>query len=149
MAHTILNTGQVFNWEEILTFNTCLNLKNIPNMKNPCFYMSSYSIDVICSSIQFPNLRWNWDQDQPPMHVYFFELWKINYKRYFYDICDYFLSPIYTVIYGFPRHIISSEPRARMKGIVDWYLGKYYTCVKEYGTTGAPHFFPCFVPNHL
>jgi hypothetical protein len=149
MAHTIVKTGQVFNWEEILTFNICLNVKNVPGMKNPCFYMSTYLIDAICSSIPFPNLGWNWDLDQPPVHVYFSELWNINYKRYFYDICDHFLSPLYTIIFGFPRYRISSEARAGMKGIVDWYLGKYYTYVRVYGTTGAPHIFPYFVPDHL
>jgi hypothetical protein len=81
--------------------------------------------------------------------VYCSELWNINYKRYFYDICDYFLSPLYTIIYGFPRHKISSEARAGMKGIIDWYLGKYYTYIRVYGTTGAPHIFPYFVPYRL
>jgi hypothetical protein len=84
-----------------------------------------------------------------PVHVYFSKIWNINYKRYFYDICDYFLSPLYTTIYGFLRHRISSEARDGMKGIVDWYLGKYYTYIRVYGTTRAPHILPYFVPDCL
>jgi hypothetical protein len=149
LAHTIVKMGQVFNWEDILAFNICLHMKNIPGMRNPCFYMSTYLIDAICSSVQFIDLRWNWDQDQPPMHVYCSELWNINYKRYFYDICNYFLTPLYTIIYEFPRHIISIEARTGMKGVADWYLGKYYSYIRVYGSTGAPHILPYFVPDHL
>jgi hypothetical protein len=102
-----------------------------------------------CSSVQFIDLRWNWDRDQPPVHVYFSELWSINYKRYFYDICNYFLSPLYTVLFGFPRHIISIKAQTGMKGVEYWYLGKYYSYIRVYGSTGAPHILPLFVPDHL
>jgi hypothetical protein len=61
-------------------------------MKKPYFYMSAYLIDSICSFVQFVDLRWNWDQDQPPVHMYCSELWSINYKRYFYDIYNHFLA---------------------------------------------------------
>jgi hypothetical protein len=117
LAHTIVKTGQVFNWVDILDFNICLHMKNILGMRKPCFYMSSYLIDAICSSIQFTDLGWNWDQNQPPIHVYFSKLWSINYKRHFYDICNLFLSPLYTILFGFPRHMISIESRTGMKGI--------------------------------
>jgi hypothetical protein len=149
VAHTIVKTGQVFNWDDILDFNICLKVKNIPGMRKPCFYMSSYLIDVVCSSIPFPNLGWNWDLDHPPVHVYCSEIWDINYKSHFYDICDNFLSPLYTIIFGFPRYKISSEAREGMKGIVDWYLGKYYSYVRVYGTIGAPHMLPYFILDHL
>jgi hypothetical protein len=36
-----------------------------------------------------------------------------------------------------------------MKGIVDWFLCKYYSYIRVYGTTGAPHLLPYFVPDHL
>jgi hypothetical protein len=129
MARIIVKTGQVFNQVEILTFNICLNVKNVPGMKKPCFYMSTYLIDVICSSTPFPNLGWNWDMDHPHVHVYCSELWDIKYKRYFYDICDHFLSPLYTISFWFLRYRISNESRYGMKGIVDWYIVKYYTYV--------------------
>jgi hypothetical protein len=77
------------------------------------------------------------------------ELWSINYIRYFYDICNLFLTPLHTVLFGFPRHMISFEARTGMKGIVDWYFCKYYSYIRVYGTIGSPHLLPYFVPDHL
>jgi len=56
----------------------------------------------------------------------------MNYKKYFYNICDGFLSPLYNIIFGFPRYVISRESMAGMKGIEYWYLGKYYTSLWQY-----------------
>jgi len=36
-----------------------------------------------------------------------------------------------------------------MKGVEDWYLGKYYLYVRVYGSTRAPHILPFFVPCYL
>jgi hypothetical protein len=149
LAHTVVKIGQVFNWDDILAFNIYLHTKNIPSMRKPCFYMSSYLIDAICSSVQFLDLGWNWDQNQTPIHVYFSELWSINYRKFFYDICNLFLAPLHTVLFRFPRHGISLEARTRMKGIVEWYFFKYYSYIRVYGTTGSPHLLPYFVPDHL
>jgi hypothetical protein len=96
--------------------------------------------------LHFPTLM-ELESRSAPFHVYFSKLWDIKYKRYFYDICDHFLSPLYTIIFGFPRYRISSEARVRMKGITDWYLGKYYTYVRVYGTIGAPHIFHTSSPS--
>jgi hypothetical protein len=49
MDYTMVKTGQVFNWENILAFNIFNRAKEAPGMKKPGFYMSSYLIDAICS----------------------------------------------------------------------------------------------------
>jgi hypothetical protein len=36
-----------------------------------------------------------------------------------------------------------------MKGVANWYLGKYYSYIMVYGTTRAPHILPYFVPDRL
>jgi hypothetical protein len=36
-----------------------------------------------------------------------------------------------------------------LKDIGDWYMGKYYTYVRIYGCTQAPHLLPKYVPNKL
>jgi hypothetical protein len=66
LAHTIIKTRQVFNWADILAFNICLHMKNIPGMKKPCFYMEAYLIDAICSSMQFPDLGGIGTKSNPP-----------------------------------------------------------------------------------
>jgi hypothetical protein len=118
-------------------------------MRKPCFYMPSYLIDDNHSPIPFHDLGWNWDLYHPPVHVYCYEIWDIKYKSHFYEIFDHLLSPLYTIIFGFLRYRISSEAREGMKGIVDWYLGKYYSYVRVYGTTESPHILPYFIPDLL
>jgi hypothetical protein len=83
LARIIIKTGHIFNWADILAFNIFLHAKNLPGMKKPCFYMSSYMIDAIFSSIQFPELGWNWNRSQPLVHVYLSQLWSVNFKQFF------------------------------------------------------------------
>jgi hypothetical protein len=149
MAYTVVKTGKIFNWVDILTFNIFQNVKNSPGMKNPSFYMSAYLIDVVCSSIQFPTFGWSWDQNQPLVHVYCSELWEVNYKKHIYDICDFFLAPLHTIIFGYPTYRISKESMATLKDIADWYMRKYYTYIKVYGNSRAPHILPRYVPDRL
>jgi hypothetical protein len=36
-----------------------------------------------------------------------------------------------------------------MKNIAYWYLGKYYTYIRVYKSSGAPHLLPYYVPDRL
>jgi hypothetical protein len=37
LAHNIIRMGHIFNWVDILSFNVCLHVNNLPGMKKPCF----------------------------------------------------------------------------------------------------------------
>ena len=145
LAHTIIRTRQIFNWEDILVFNICLHANNLPGIKKPCFYMLAYMINAICSSVQFPNLGWNWNQNQPSIHVYFSQLWSVNYIKHFYNICYLFLTPLQSILFGFPRHRISFEARNGMKGVANQIFYKYYSYIRVYETTRSSHLLPYFV----
>jgi hypothetical protein len=54
--------------------------------------MSSYLIDVICATIHFPRMGWEWNPSLFPIHVYCFQLWEDSYKKHLYEICEHFLS---------------------------------------------------------
>jgi hypothetical protein len=77
--------------------------------------------------MKFPSLGWNWDQGQPPLYIYCSYLWDINYKKYIYGMCDYFLSPLHTIMFGYSLYKISMGAMKGMKEIEKQYLGKYYT----------------------
>jgi hypothetical protein len=109
MAYTIVKIRHVFNWADILTFYICRNIKNITGMKKPFFYMYAYLIDAICSSMQFPDFRWSWDQDQLQYMFIVPTSMEHKLKKCFYDICDLFLSPLYTIVFEFPRYKLSNE----------------------------------------
>jgi hypothetical protein len=36
-----------------------------------------------------------------------------------------------------------------IKEIGDWYIGKHYTYIRIYGSTGAPHFLPKYILEKL
>jgi hypothetical protein len=100
MAYMVVKKGQAFNWESILSFNIVNRVQDPKGMKNPGFYMSSYLIDAICSTNSFPAFSWAWTPDQSPIHLYCSQLWEVNCKEHFYEICDYFLAPLHKAIFG-------------------------------------------------
>jgi hypothetical protein len=111
-------------------------------MKNHNFYMSSYLIDIVCATNSFPAFNWAWTQKKGLIHLYCSQLWEANCKKYFYDICDYFLAPLHKAIFGLFPHKISPGALKGLKEIRDWYMKKYYTYIWIYRATGVPHFFP-------
>jgi hypothetical protein len=116
MAYKISQNGHVFNWETILSFNIAQCSNDPKNMKNPGFYMSTYLIDVVCATNSFPIFNWSWTSDKGPIHFYCSQLWEVNCKIFFYDICDYFLSPLHKAIFGLFPHRISFGLSQRFKG---------------------------------
>jgi hypothetical protein len=94
-------------------------------------------------------MGWKWDLNQPPIHVYFSDLWSVNYRKNFYDLCNLFLAPLHSILFGFPRHKISFKTIYGMKGLADWFPYKYYSYIRVYGTTRALHLFTYFVLDHL
>jgi hypothetical protein len=89
------------------------------------------------------------DRNQPPIHVDCSQLWSINYRKHFYDICNLFLAPLHSILFGFPRHKISFEARNGMNEVADLFLYKYYSYIRVYGTTRAPHLLPYFFLDHF
>jgi hypothetical protein len=122
MEYMVVKTGQVFNWVNILAFNIFNRAKEATGMKNHGFYMLAYLIDAIFSVHHFPTFEWSWTPSQPPIHIYCSELWDVNYKEYFYNICDYFLAPLYKVILGIYPHRISQGAIKTLREIGDWYV---------------------------
>jgi hypothetical protein len=118
-------------------------------MKNIGIYMTTYLIDAVCVEHVFPAFNWAWNLSQPPIHEYFYQLWEVNFKKYFYDIYDYFLAPLYKSIYWFHPHRISPGAIKYLKEVGYWYMKKYYTYVSIYGATRPPHLLPKYVPDKL
>jgi hypothetical protein len=91
----------------------------------------------------------SWDPSQLLIHVYCSQLWDVNYREHIYNICDYFLAPLYKAIFGFYPHRISQGAINALREIGDWYIKKYYTYVRIYGAIGPPHLLSKYVPDKL
>jgi hypothetical protein len=44
---------------------------------------------------------------------------------------------------------ISTKVMQALKDISDWYIGRYYTYIRIYGSTSAPHLLPRYVLNKV
>jgi hypothetical protein len=87
--------GIIFNWAQILNDNILCNVNEVSIKKIPGFYILNYFIDSLFSSISFVGMNLTWNHDLPPIHIYCFVLWKCNYKKYFYGLCDEFMVPLF------------------------------------------------------
>ena len=96
-----------FKWGELISSNLDLQLKK--DRKDHQFFMSSYILDVMCVSIKFPSLGWNWEPNLPSVHVYFKILWDNKYKQDYELICNGLFSTLYEVIFGEEAPYLSPE----------------------------------------
>jgi len=69
--HYVVEVGHIFNWAQILFFNIFETVRKAQRLKKLDFYMSSYLIGVICLSIHFPTMGWDWKPNLSPMHILF------------------------------------------------------------------------------
>jgi hypothetical protein len=111
--------------------------------------MSGYLIDAVCAKTPFPMMCWNWSISHDPIHVYCSKLWAINFKNYFYEICDNFMSPLYILLKNQTTPRFTQEAMDAIKEIGDWFLDEEFSYIRIYGCEGAPHILPRYVPNRL
>jgi hypothetical protein len=59
--------------------------------------MFCYLIDAAFGVTPFPLRSLNLSLSQDPIHIYCLQLWAINYKIYFDEICDSFMISLYNM----------------------------------------------------
>jgi hypothetical protein len=77
----------ILHWGEIISSNLDIQLKKVQEEHQ--FYISSYLLDVMCASREYPSLGWRWKLNLPSIHVYCKILWENE------RICNDLFSPIY------------------------------------------------------
>lgn len=91
---TILSDNLAFH---ILYFRSA---RNISENKIPPFYMSSYIMDVVCFTMEFPSMAWKWTiHDLKPIHIYHAIQWESKYYDNFFQIFHRVMILIYEVIF--------------------------------------------------
>ena len=68
LDHGVMSIGADFNWPSILSANILRDLEKAvlrPKAKGSPFYFSSFLMDVLCASNQFPRLKWDRTPDVP------------------------------------------------------------------------------------
>lgn len=104
----------IFNWDGILSANIFQALeKSVQRLdeRGSPFYFSSFLLYALCASNQFPGLKWDWTPKCSPIHIYCQELWKENYHKEMYTICEHFLAPTKKMIFKIETPQISKAGR--------------------------------------
>ena len=111
--------------------------------------MTSYVLDVMCASREYPSLGWKWNPYLPSIHVYCKILLENKYKEDYERICNGLFALIYQILFGEEESCLSPEGQ----NIVQEYGYRYMTSNRVYirmlGSTKALHWFPQFVLDTL
>ena len=98
ITHQFISSGSILNWGEIISSNLDIQLKKV--RKDHKLYMSSYLLDAMCASREYPSLGWKWTPSLSSIYVYCKMLWEKKYKEDYDRICDGLFAPIYQNILG-------------------------------------------------
>ena len=93
IIYQIIKSGSTLNWGELISSSLDLQLKKA--QKEHEFFMSSYLLDVMCASREYPSLGWKWKSDLSSIHVYCKMLWENKYKEDCELICNGLFATIY------------------------------------------------------
>ena len=138
----VITLGSSLNWGELISSSLDLQLKKAQKEHN--FFMSSYLLDVMCASKEYPSLGWKWKSGLSSIHVYCKMLWKNKYKDY--DlICNGLFSTIYQVFFGEEAPCLSPKGQKIVKEYGDWYMTPDGIYIRISSSTKPPHWFPHIV----
>ena len=101
--------------------------------------MSSYLLDVMCVSIEFPSLGWKWEPRLSSVHVYCKILWENKYKEDYELICNGLFSTLYQVLFGEEAPCLSPEGQKIVKEYGDWYMTLDGVYIRIVNSTKPPH----------
>jgi hypothetical protein len=111
--------------------------------------MSSYLLDVMCASREYPSLGWRWKSDLPSIHFYFKMLWERKYKEDYKPIYSELFATIYQILFGEESRCLSPKGKNIVKEYGDWYMPLDGVYIRIQGRSKAVHWLPHFVPNTL
>ena len=113
IIYQIMTSGVTLNWGELISSNLDNQLKKVH--KDHQFYMSTYLMDVMCASLEFPSLEWKWEPSLPSVHVYCKMLWENKYKEDYDQIYNTLFPTLYETLFGEETPCLSLVGQAMVK----------------------------------
>ena len=77
--------------------------------------MTSYVLDVMCASGEYPSLGWRWEPNLLSVHVYCKMLWEKKYKEDYEWIFNVLFSTLYQVLFGEEAPCLSPKGKKLVK----------------------------------
>ena len=143
----VITYGSILDWGDIISSNLDMQLSKV--QKEHQFYMSSYLLDVMCASREYPSLGWKWKPYLPSIHVYYKILWQNKYKGDYERIFNDLFSTIYRILFGEEAPCLSPEGQKIVKAYGHRYMTYYGVYIRILASTKDPHWFPNFVLDTL
>ena len=126
--------GYILNWATIIFDNfirlitTYRENQNFKTNTAPPFYMSSYIMDAICFSCEFPSFGWKWTEEVvTPIFVQLDFFCESKYYSHMFKICNEIMLSIYQVIFEVKIPRITPEADKSLKYISRWFGEAYFT----------------------
>ena len=111
--------------------------------------MTSYLMDVMCASGEYPSLGWKWNPSLSSIHVYCKMIWENKYKEDYERICNGLFAPIYQILFGKEAPRLSLEGQEIVKKYGDQCMTPDGVYIRMIGGTKSPHWLPHFIPDKL
>ena len=100
--------------------------------------MSSYLLDVMCASREYPSLGWKWKPYLSSIHVYCKMLRENKYKEDYELIYNELFARIYQILFGEEAPCLYPKGKKIVKEYGDWYMTPDRVYIKISGSTKPP-----------
>ena len=117
--------------------------------KPTTFYFFTYLMDILCASNSFPCMKWAWNPQRHPIHLYCKELWKEKSFKEMYIICNHFLAKAHQLLFRSEIPRITRAGHDSIAQIENWYMLKDSTYIHLAGIMAAPNLLPRYVLDKL
>jgi hypothetical protein len=134
LIYLCADVGVSFNWENILSKNLTASISTVTQEKPktfPSFHMSSYLLDIMCTTHRYPNIGWSWLSSNTSIHIYCKVLWEHKYCTKYQRICEHFLDHLYEFIFCTTPPCMIEKSIEVIRRIGDWYLMKHGTYIRD------------------
>jgi hypothetical protein len=116
---------------------------------SPSFLMSGYMIDSVSAITHFSLLSWNWSLSQDLVHIHCSKLWDVNWKDYFYEICNHFIITLHMASKNQPTPRFNQEAMDTIKEVEYWFIDEAFYYIIIYACEGETHIFPIYVLDRM
>ena len=102
VIYFVATRGTIFNWADIVShsLSSCIIIALGGVSQNKLeFYMSSFLVDYILCTHQFPALNCKWDKTKTPVYSAYQLFWAHKYYSSYKNICEDFIMPLYKLIF--------------------------------------------------
>ena len=148
----VATEGTIFNWANIVSnsLSSCISesLRGVLQKKLK-FYMISILIDCILCTQSFPSLKCQWDKAKSPVYVAYQLLWAHNYFNHNKSIFEYFIMPLYRLMFLAECDCMSEEALKVVQDNGHYYLTEEGLYLRMFSGSRAPSLMQKYATDYV